>query len=483
MKVSSSVKQTKNISKIIVTEKKALKSCTELSTAEQEYVLKQAEAKENGIHLNRLSAHVFVVLTDEPTSKKQGNTEKNQFLSGEKLRKIGATICKQANTLKITDIRVHGHKTTEKNVLLVAEGLILANYNFTRLFSKPAEKTNALTGLFVEASASEVEKLFVLTEAVYIARDLVNLPVSHLTAVQLSDEFKSMGKVAGFKVEVLNQNKIKALKMGGVLAVNQGSIDPATFTIMEWKPAKPKNKKPIVLVGKGIVYDTGGLSLKPTANSMDIMKCDMAGAAAMGATMYAISRAKLPVHVIALVPATDNRPGGNAVAPGDVITMFDGTTVEVMNTDAEGRLVLADALAYAKKFNPELVIDAATLTGASVRALGNYAIAGMGNVDDKTKKKLIDASFSTWERIADCPFWDDYAEEIKSPIADLKNLGKGEAGHISAGKFLEHFTGDSPWYHLDIAARAWNDSAEGYRPKGGTGEGVRLLFEFLDKNY
>ncbi|MFN3916394.1 MAG: leucyl aminopeptidase family protein [Flavobacteriales bacterium] len=462
--------KSKSISKVIVTEKKAVKSCKELSKQEQEFVLTCHGNKENGIHINRLNEHIFVVIADEPNHK-----------NNDALRKTGAEICKKANKIKLKDIRVHGHKTAESNVLLVAEGLALANYSFTRLFSKPEEKTNSLTGLYIEASDKAVEKLLIVVEATYIARDLVNLPVSHLNATQLAGEFVSMGKAGNFKVEVLNQNKIKALKMGGILAVNQGSLDPATFSIMEWKPAKAKNKKPIVLVGKGIVYDTGGLSLKPTPNSMDIMKCDMAGAATMAATLYAVAKAKLPIHLIALVPATDNRPGGNAITPGDVITMFDGTTVEVMNTDAEGRLVLADALTYAKKYNPELVIDAATLTGASVRALGNYAIAGMGNLDSKIKSRLIASSFNVYERIADCPFWDDYAEEIKSSIADLKNLGKGEAGHISAGKFLEHFT-SYPWYHLDIAARAWNDTVEGYRPKGGTGEGVRLLFDFLN-NY
>jgi leucyl aminopeptidase len=265
--------------------------------------------------------------------------------------------------------------------------------------------------------------------------------------------------------------------MGGLLAVNKGSIDPPTFTIMEWSSKNASNKKPIVLVGKGIVYDTGGLSLKPTANSMDIMKCDMGGSAAVVGAMYAIAKAKLDVHVIALIPATDNRPSGNAYAPGDVITMFDGTTVEVLNTDAEGRLILADALSYAKKYDPELVIDLATLTGAAARAIGKQGIVAMGN-DKKTMESLKESGDEVHERIAEFPFWPEYSSDLKSTIADLKNLGGPEGGAITAGKFLEHFT-DYPYTHLDIAGPAFSMSAFNYRGVGGTGVGVRILFDFL----
>ena len=187
-----------------------------------------------------------------------------------------------------------------------------------------------------------------------------------------------MGKDAGFKVEVYNKAKIKQLKMGGLLAVNQGSVDEPTFTVMEYKPKNAKNKKPYVLVGKGVVYDTGGLSLKPTANSMDLMKCDMAGSASVGCTLYAIAKAKLNIHVIGLVPATDNRPGFNAFAPGDIITMMDGSTVEMLNSDAEGRMILGDALHFAKRYEPEMAIELSTLTGAAAAAIGQYGIVSMG---------------------------------------------------------------------------------------------------------
>lgn len=316
-----------------------------------------------------------------------------------------------------------------------------------------------------------------LIEAVYHARDMVNEPVQYLTAPQFSKEFIALGHEAGFKVEVFNKKKIESLKMGGLLAVNRGSIDPPTFSIMEWKPKNVVNKKPYVFVGKGVVYDTGGLSLKPS-NSMDTMKSDMGGGATVAGAIYAIAKAKLPVHVIALVPATDNRPDGNAYTPGDVITMFDGTTVEVLNTDAEGRMILADALSYAKKYNPELVIDAATLTGAAARAIGPNAIVGMQVKSETEFLELQKAGQRVHERIVEFPMWDEYNDMIKSEIADLKNIGGADAGAITAGKFLEHFT-DYPYIHLDIAGPAFLSKKDKYRTVGGTGVGVRLLYEFI----
>ena len=248
---------------------------------------------------------------------------------------------------------------------------------------------------------------------------------------------------------------------------------------MEHKPDGATNSKPIVLVGKGVVYDTGGLSLKPS-NFMDTMKSDMGGAAAVLGAMSAIAEAQLPLHIIGLVPATDNRPGGNAVTPGDVITISDGTTVEVLNTDAEGRLILADALVYAKRYNPELVIDLATLTGAAARAIGRYAIVGMGNAPSTEMSALQESGHLTRERVVEFPFWDEYKDLLKSPIADLKNIGGAEGGAITAGKFLEHFT-DYPYIHLDIAGPAFLSKRVGYQVEGGTGIGVRLLFDFLSK--
>ncbi len=334
-------------------------------------------------------------------------------------------------------------KTSE--TLAFAEGLALSNYQFLK-YKKDRKKEQH--------------------------------SVNFLTATQLAKEFQHLGKDAGFRVEVLDKSKIKALKMGGLLAVNRGSVDPPTFSIMEYKPKNAKNKQPIILIGKGVVYDTGGVSLKPTPNSMDMMKCDMAGGAAVGGTLYAVAKAKLPIHVIGIVPATDNRPGGNAYVPGDVITMYNGLTVEMVNADAEGRMILADALAYAQKYKPELVIDLATLTGAAVAAIGTSGIVSMGTADDATKNALKQSGNAVYERLAEMPFWDDFDEMIKSDIADMKNLGGPYAGAITAGKFLARYI-DYPWMHFDIAGPAFLTGREAYRIKGGTGVGVRLLFNFL----
>jgi leucyl aminopeptidase len=424
--------------------------------------------------INRLKEQIYVVKVNGKS------TTQNQ----EKVRKAGASIVKSVNEFKQKEVAVYDKTKGEVFLTSISEGMALANYQFLKYFKDAKKKTNTLESIYTQSKAISKEQLLELNaivEATFWARDLVNEPVSFLNAEELSNQIEEMGKKGNFKVEVLDQIKLETLKMGGLLAVNKGSLDPATFTKMEWKPKNAKNKKPIVLVGKGVVYDTGGLSLKPTANSMDIMKCDMGGAAAVSCAIYAIAKAKLPIHIVGLVPATDNRPGGNAYAPGDVVTMFDGTTVEVLNTDAEGRMILADALAYAKKYKPELVIDAATLTGSAMRAIGSYGSVVMGTASDKTFNKLQESGEKTYERTVRFPFWDEYAEEIKSPIADIKNLGGASAGAITAGKFLEHFT-DYPWIHVDIAGPAWAENDSGYLSKGGTGTGVRLFFDFA-KNY
>ena len=289
--------------------------------------------------------------------------------------------------------------------------------------------------------------------------------------------FNRIWKESGFKTTIFNKKKIQSLKMGGLLAVNQGSLDEPTFSILEWKPKNAKNKKPIVLVGKGIVYDTGGLSLKPT-KGMDIMKVDMAGAGTVVGAMHAIASNKIPKYVIGLIPATDNRPSGNAYAPGDVVTMFNKLTVEVLNTDAEGRMILADALSYADKYDPEIVIDLATLTGAAARAIGHFGIVSMHKNAEKYHDQLKESGNITHERLAEMPFWDDYDNLLKSDVADIKNIGGPIAGAITAGKFLSNFI-NYPWIHLDIAGPAYVESNYGYRGKGATGIGVRLIYNFV----
>jgi leucyl aminopeptidase len=396
----------------------------------------------------------------------------------EKLRNAGSSIRKQLKK-DCESISLFGDDT---GCLAVAEGIALSNYQFIHYFKDAAKKKNALSHILLADSIekSKIEYLNNSIKAVFWARDMVNEPVSHLTATQLSVEIEKLAENTSLEVTVLTKTKLEALKMGGLLAVNKGSIEPPTFTVVEYKPKKAINKKPIVLVGKGVVYDTGGLSLKPTPNSMDCMKSDMAGAACVVGAIYGAALNALPLHIIALIPATDNRPGLNAYAPGDIITMFDGTTVEVLNTDAEGRMILADALAYSNKFNPELVIDAATLTGSAVAAIGTNAAIIMGNATDSVFEQLDKAGNVCHERVVRFPFWDEYFEEMKSSIADLKNLGGPTAGMITAGKFLEHFV-KSPYVHMDIAGPSWLGADKEYRPKGGTGYGVRLLMNFFEQ--
>jgi leucyl aminopeptidase len=399
----------------------------------------------------------------------------------ESARKIGFKLHAQLNEYDQETLAVVNRGVENQECIAFTEGVALTNYRFLKYLTKEKDTTFALREIHVVDDGlieEEVDKLDHLVKAVTLTRDLVNEPLSYLSAVQLSADMEKMGEEAGFTVEVFNKKKIESLKMGGLLAVNKGSVDPPTFSILTWKPENAVNTHPIVLVGKGVVYDTGGLSLKPTQDSMDYMKCDMGGAAAVAGAMYAVARNQVPVWVIGLVPATDNRPDGNAYVPGDVVTMYDGTTVEVLNTDAEGRMLLADALSYARQYDPEVVIEVSTLTGSAQAAIDKFGIVGMGNASREIMENLKESGEYTCERIAEFPFWEEYKEQLKSTIADLKNIGGKYAGAITAGKFLEHFT-DYPYIHLDIAGSAFNKVSFNYRGKGASGVGVRLLYHYL----
>ncbi len=438
-----------------------------LSKEELNYIKKEQKNKKEIITINQYQRHLFIVIPKK---------EKNKNKHAENCRMLGDNLVgklKDKSSVLIIDI-----KKNQADAMHITEGIALGNYTFTKHKTKPKPNKLARIYLCKNANQNVINELQNIIDAVYFTRDLINEPFSHLTAKELANRAVKSGVKNNFKTTVLNKKKIEALKMGGLLAVNKGSIDEPTFTIMEWKPKNPKNKHPIILIGKGIVFDTGGLSLKPTANSMDLMKIDMGGAGTVIGAMQAISANKLPIHVIALTPATDNRPSGNAYAPGDVITMHNGTTVEVLNTDAEGRLILADALSFAQKYNPELIIDLATLTGSAVAAIGHYGIVSMHKEAEKEHAKLKQIGEYTHERLAEMPFWEDYDELIKSDIADIKNLGGAHAGAITAGKFLAHFT-NYPWIHLDIAGASYSQVKYGYRGKGATGMGVRLLYQFI----
>ncbi|HYW95625.1 MAG TPA: leucyl aminopeptidase [Bacteroidales bacterium] len=443
---------------------------------EKNYLKNQLAKEKASVAFNQYNRLVFIEINEE----KETLTTAGQL---EQLRKAGADLTRKLNNHDLESVCLMQVDNDRNALFAVAEGMILANYQFLNYFKDKDKKQNKLREirfLTNQFSGEDSRELEAVTGAVYKTRDLVNEPLSYLTAERLAGEVEKMGKDAGFSVEILEKKQIESLKMGGLLAVNKGSIDPPTFSILEYKPADAKNAEPYILVGKGVVFDTGGLSLKPTPNSMDYMKCDMGGAAAVAGAIYAVAKAGLPVHIIGLIPATDNRPDGNAYVPGDVINMYDGTTVEVLNTDAEGRMILADALAWAKQYKPQLVIDLATLTGAAHVAIGEQGMVGMGNARRDIMDLLIESSFDIHERIAEFPFWDDYAEMMKSDIADLKNIGGRTAGAITAGKFLEHFT-DYPYIHLDIAGPAFLKTNDSYRMAGGTGVGVRLLYRFFKK--
>ena len=404
---------------------------------------------------------------------------KENGMSVEDFRIMGFTLFEFLKD-KTQDAEIEGK---ENCLLPILEGIMLSSYRFDRFFTTKPTPPNTFNRVYFPShiSTASIEELSNTTASVFWARDMVNLPLSHLTAEQFANEISKLLTPNNISVDILEKAKIEALKMGGLLSVNKGSIDPPTFTIAEYKPKGHKNKKPIVLIGKGVVYDTGGLSLKPTPGGMDTMKSDMAGAAAVIGAIHLAAKQALKLHIIALVPATDNRPGMNAYTPGDVITMYNGTTVEVLNTDAEGRMILADALSYAEKFKPELVIDAATLTGAAVRAIGTHAAIVMGNAKDEAFTKLEKAGNEMHERVVRFPFWEEYKNDMKSKIADLKNVGGPNGGMISAGKFLETFV-KAPYIHMDVAGPTWLDVKENYKGVSATGYGVRLLYAFL-KNY
>lgn len=441
-----------------------------LTKAEYNYLQKNHQTHtETKIHtFNRFDYQVFVV---EVCNKHEGE------LLLEDMRKAAFKVLQNVKSFKIKNVQVKIYHFDETCLSAFLESVVLSSYVFDKY--KTEKKPNLLENLFAEHELlheSEVNQLNILCEATCICRDMVNEPVNYLDALTITDEFASLAQNAGFSIEILNKKKIEALKMGGLLAVNSGSKTPPTFSIMEYKPKGAMNKKPLVFVGKGVVYDTGGLNIK-TGSSMDDMKCDMAGAAAVATALYAIAKSKIPLWVISVVPATDNRPGENAYTNGDIIYMHNGKSVEVLNTDAEGRLILADALSYVQKYKPQCVIDLATLTGSAVRAIGTVAMVGM-NKDAKSEFELLQkCGNTTHERIIEFPLWEDYGTMIKSEIADLKNIGGAEAGSITAGKFLEHFT-NYPWIHLDIAGPAYNGSVDSYRGIGGTGWGTRILFEF-----
>ena len=442
-----------------------------LSPGEIQFVAgKRKTNKQEFFSFNRLGYWIFVQFL---------KSAEETVIRVENCRKSGDSLASFLNEQKAGQIVLLDSGNEPAEILAYAEGLVLGNYQFLK-YKTIRKKKNTLQQISIcckNISEDDVRQLSALVEAVFHSRNLVNEPSAFLTAVTFSKEVEKLAKSVGVKVEIMNKGKIESLKMGGLLGVNKGSHEPPTFTILEWSPDYAVNKKPYVFVGKGVVFDTGGMNLKP-GDFMNNMKVDMAGAAAVASAIYAIAKSGLPVHVIGLMPATDNRPGPEAIVSGDVLRMYNKMTVEVINTDAEGRLILADALSFAKKYDPALVIDLATLTGAASRAIGKFGMVAMQFKAEKEIEQLKVAGWNTYERIVEFPNWDEYGEGIKSDIADLKNHGPADGAAIIAGKFLEKFT-DYPYIHLDIAGPALLEKKDSYRGSGGTGVGVRLLFNFI----
>jgi len=366
----------------------------------------------------------------------------------------------------------------------ITEGILLGLYKFIPFKTADSDKETEIKELTIvepdpeslDIISSSIREAEIISDAVYLARDLVSTPSNEMTPTILADRACEIASQSGIEIEVMDDVEMGKLQMNTFLAVARGSNEPPKLIVMKYSGEK-SGGKPVVLVGKGITFDSGGISIKPSAK-MEEMKSDMAGGAAVIATMKAVAGLNLPVNVVGIIPATENLPGGKALKPGDILRSMSGQTVEVINTDAEGRLILADAMTYAHKFKPAAIIDIATLTGSCVIALGDNIIGMMGT-DEALKNSLKDASEKTGEQAWELPLWHEYEELIKSDAADMKNVGNRAAGTITAGLFLKKFAGDYPWCHLDIAGPALLAKKKPYIPKGASGVGVRLFVQFL----
>lgn len=358
------------------------------------------------------------------------------------------------------------------------EGILLGNYKFDKYMSEKETSGGLTVYLYGNKKSLDaaIQMGLSVMDGVFFARDLANEPPSILTPEELAHRSKKELEKSGVKVTIYELKDIQKKKLGGILAVGRGSDNPQRLVVLSYKPSGAKKK--IALVGKGVTFDSGGISIKP-ASGMGEMKADMAGAAAVIGTFMSASKAKLPVELIGFIPAVENMPSGKAIKPGDIIKTASGKSIEIDNTDAEGRLILADALELAAEEKPDAIIDLATLTGACVVALGEYT-AGLFTGSDLLADKLYTAGLNSFERLWRLPMWNEYSKLIKSDVADVKNVGGKWGGAITAAKFLEKFASPKiPWAHLDIAGPSMANNLNNYTQKYMTGFGVRLLFEYL----
>jgi leucyl aminopeptidase len=376
----------------------------------------------------------------------------------------------------------------ERMVEGVVEGVLLGLYRFLPFKTVDREPNREITRFTIleseeaayKAIRSAAKTAEIIAAAVIFARDIVSTPANEMAPTDLANEARESAKGKNIRCTVLDAEQMSELGMNALLGVARGSNQPPQLIVLEYRGGK-KSSPVIALVGKGITFDSGGISIKPS-EKMDQMKTDMAGGAAVIAAVRATAELGLPLNVVGIVPATENLPGGNAYKPGDILCSLSGQTIEVVTTDAEGRLILADALTYACRYKPAAIIDLATLTGACIVALGDHVIGMMGT-DDELKREIREAANLTGEKVWELPLWEEYYELIKGDAADYKNSGGKAGGAITAAAFLSKFTGDYPWVHLDIAGPAWLAKDKPYIPKGASGVGVRLLVQFLRNWY
>lgn len=407
---------------------------------------------------------------------------KKNAASMDSYRQAAGSAIKQLKTVGVERFASVVDQGEESYLEPLVEGYLLGGYSFSHYKNKPdmkpspQELTFVLQDLDKTKAERRAKEALAVAEAACYVRDLVSQPANTAIPQYLAQKAEELAKVSGITCSVLERDELEEKGMGALVAVGKGSRNAPKLVALQYQGGKTGGR-PTVLVGKGVTFDSGGISLKPR-DGMEKMKDDMAGAAAVLGIFKAVAALSLPVNLVGLMPLAENLPDGGAYKPGDVLKAMSGTTIEVVNTDAEGRLILCDALHFAREYNPEAIIDIATLTGACVVALGAFATGVMGT-DEALIKALVEAGERTGERVWQLPLWDEYGELMESDIADMKNAGGTSGATISAAWFLKQFVGEVPWAHLDIAGTAWEDKGRPYLPKGATGVGVRLLVRFL----
>ena len=440
--------------------------------------------------LNGEMGKITIVPTNNKTPAKRillAGIGKKEKITNDTIRFVSGKIAQKARELNLKEFSIITPPSNISEPISatsqITEGCKMALYKFEKFKSKKEDISPDLS-IFVPKSnkiSKSIKNSEIVSDGVIFTKSIANLPPNECTPTTLATIAKSLAKKNKMKCVVYSKNELKKKGFGGIVAVGKGSKNEPKLIVLEHHGG-PRNEKPIVLVGKAVTFDTGGISLKP-GEKMDEMKFDKCGGCTVLGIMKVVSELRLPVNVVGIVPSVENMPGGDSYRPGDIIKLYNGKTAEILNTDAEGRLILADALAYGEKqYSPKAIIDFATLTGACIIALGNNVAAIVSN-NERLKQKINESSIRTTEEVWELPLNDDYMDMIKSNVADMKNIGIGRAaGTITAAAFLRNAIEETPWVHIDIAGVAWTQVAtkpKPYNPKGATGFGVRLILDYL----